>query len=473
MIKMKRKKISSKLILDVPTRKTTYNYRLKGLFAKMDQMKTLCNIEACALALGPGDRKPSIWPSENIAKDLIKKFESLSISVQSKNRTDQLIFLKDKEKKLESNLAKINKGNEEILMGFFMKQIINEGKSFNDFDINQKNCLINFMLEKIKIARKGLRLAVLSLNNLPPPPPMSCSLDNGNMVNLGINNEQVLNHQTLDLANQVDHMSGSGFDNNSINNIGLIPISNLSGSHDLLVHQGNLGSGKEISPQVNSSGGVEVAFSYDDLGDFNCNMEIPSYENISYSIDDMFLSQENLGGFDNNIGGNMGIAPHANPSGVDLLPPQDNFEDFGNNLGGNIWISPHENSSDGINMLLPQENFQSYDNNMSSNMWLPSHANSSGHIDLFLSQGNYYGGQGNLGGFDSNAGSNMWIPPHENLSGGNNMMINDQNNFQGNTNGDDTQIFDANFDHTNYESNFIHDWSSKENVSGNNEQQQH
>jgi hypothetical protein len=325
------------------------------------------------------------------------------------------------------------------------------------------------MLEKIKIARKGLRCAVLSLNNLPPPPPMSCSLDNGNMIDLGIN--------------QVDHMGGSGVDNNSINNIGLIPISNLSGSDDLLVHQGNLGSGKEISPQVNSSGGVEVAFSYEDLGDFNCNMEIPSYENsISYSIDDMFLSQENLGGFDNNIGGNMGITPHANLSGVDLLPPhcpQDNFEgninnqDFGNNLGGNIWISPHENSSDGINMLLPQENFQSYDNNMSSNMWLPSHANSSGHIDLFLSQGNYYGGQGNLGGFDSNAGSNMWIPPHENLSGGNNMMINDQNNFQGNTNGDDTQIFDANFDHTNYGSNFIHDWSSKENVSGNNEQQQH
>ncbi|KAK2353583.1 agamous MADS-box protein AGL80 [Trifolium repens] len=434
----------------------------------MEQVKTLCGLEACALVLGPGDTKPSIWPSEDIAKDLINKFESFSSSVQSKNRIDQLIFLKDKEKKLESNLAKINKGNEEILMGFFMKQIINEGKSFNDFDINQKNCLISFMLEKIKIARKGLRCAVLSLNNLPPPPPMSCYLDNGNMIDLGIN--------------QVDHMGGSGVDNNSINNIGLIPISNLSGSDDLLVHQGNLGSGKEISPQVNSSGGVEVAFSYEDLGDFNCNMEIPSYENsISYSIDDMFLSQENLGGFDNNIGGNMGIAPHANPSGVDLLPPQDNFEgninnqDIGNNLGNNIRISPHENSRDGINMLFPQENFgdqcdiQSYNNNM----WLPSHANPSGHIDSFLSQGNY-GGQGNLGCFDNNASSNMWIPPqYENPSGGNNMMIHHQNNFQGNTNGEGTEIFNANFDHTNYGSNFIHEWSSKENVSGNNEQQQH
>jgi hypothetical protein len=87
MTKIKRK-IPSKLIEDVPTRETTYNYRLKGLFKKMEQVKTLCGLEACALVLGPGDTKPSIWPSEDIAKDLINKFESFSSSVQSKNRTD-------------------------------------------------------------------------------------------------------------------------------------------------------------------------------------------------------------------------------------------------------------------------------------------------------------------------------------------------------------------------------------------------
>jgi hypothetical protein len=42
----------------------------------MEQVKTLCGLEACAFVFGPGDTKCSTWPSHDIAKDLINKFES-------------------------------------------------------------------------------------------------------------------------------------------------------------------------------------------------------------------------------------------------------------------------------------------------------------------------------------------------------------------------------------------------------------
>jgi hypothetical protein len=59
-----------------------------------------------------------------------------------------LTCLKDKGKKLEASLKKINKENEETLMGAYMHQIENEGKSLDDFDHDVLNRLIAFILEK-------------------------------------------------------------------------------------------------------------------------------------------------------------------------------------------------------------------------------------------------------------------------------------------------------------------------------------
>jgi len=59
--------------------------------------------------------------------------------------TEQLTYVEGKGKKLDANLAKINKDNEETLLGVSMHQILNEGKSLADFDTSMKN-LIKFLL---------------------------------------------------------------------------------------------------------------------------------------------------------------------------------------------------------------------------------------------------------------------------------------------------------------------------------------
>jgi hypothetical protein len=61
--KSKKKNITPKLIEYITTRKTTFDYRLKGLLTNMEQVKTLCGFEVCAFVFGLGDTKHSIWPS--------------------------------------------------------------------------------------------------------------------------------------------------------------------------------------------------------------------------------------------------------------------------------------------------------------------------------------------------------------------------------------------------------------------------
>jgi len=507
MTTIRKKKITSKLIENNTRRKVCYKKRLKGLFTKMEHVTILCGIEACAVVFGPGDTKPSIWPSPTVAEDLITRFESMSLNVQSKNKTDQLTFLEDKGKKLEASLKKINKENEETLMGVYLHQIENEGKSLDDFDHDVQNRLIAFTLEKIKITRKmsrHLEKEILPLNNPPPPlAPISFSLDNGDRVHYGVNMYgHVLNQQPLsDLVEKVDQMS-SGFNNNPGSSIGIPPLADLSGGGcDNLANQADFGgfdNGMGIQSPEYFSDGFDAAFFQDNLEDFDSIMEIPSHENHSGSVHDMFLPRGNLGHFINNVGSNIeiqsqenpsggvgvlppqgyfggqsnfqgfdditgsniGILPHANLNGnVDLLPPQKNFGGFDDNTGSGMWI-PHSNSSGG-DTLLPHENFggqfnfEDFDNNTGSNMLIPPHTNPGvGDVDVLSHQGNF-GVQANFGGFDDDTCSNMWKPPHENPSnGGVDMMTFHQNNFGGNINGDGMWSFNANFVDNNYGSNF-------------------
>jgi len=281
---------------------------------------------------GPGDTKPSIWPSPTVAEDLITQFESMSLDVQSKNKTDQLTFLEDKGKKLKASLKKINKENEETLMGAYMHQIEDEGKSLDDFDLDVQNRLIAFTLEKIKIARKmsrHLEKDILPLNNPPPPlAPISFTLDNGDGVNMC---GHVLNQQPLsDLVEKVDQMN-SGFNNNPGSSMRIPPLAYLSGGGgcDNLANQadfGGFGKGMGIPSLEYSSGGFDAAFFKDKLEDFDSIMEIPSHENHSGSAHDMFLPRENLRHFINNTGSNIGIQSHENPSGgVGVFPPPGYF----------------------------------------------------------------------------------------------------------------------------------------------------
>lgn len=277
MAGIKKMKISSKLIEKITRRKRWYKERLNRWFTKRGQVTTL----ACHVAFCPGDTRSSISSFHNS--------ESMSVSVQSRNMSDQLTYLKEKGKELEAELAKINKENEETLMGHFMHQIENEGKSLDDFDNSVKNRLIDFLLEKIKMVRKS-RLSfenvALPHNNPPPsPPPMACALDSENGPDSGVTIDgKVLNQQPqLDLIKEVDYTS-SGFDDNEESNTRILPHENgIDSRSDMLISEGNF-----------------KAFD----NNMSIGLKMPPVENFNGGAD-MCLSKRNFGGLDNNTGRNM------------------------------------------------------------------------------------------------------------------------------------------------------------------------
>ncbi|KEH19736.1 hypothetical protein MtrunA17_Chr8g0361741 [Medicago truncatula] len=287
MAGIKKKKISSKLIQKITRRKRWYKERLNRWFTKRGQVTTL----ACPVAFFPGDTRSSISSFHDLSEDLVHKFESMSESVQSRNMSDQLTYLKEKGKELEAELAKINKENEETLMGHFMHQIENEGKSLDDFDNSVKNRLIAFVLEKIKMVRKfrmSFENVPLPHNNPPPsPPPMACALDNENEPDSGVTIDgKVLNQQPqLDLIKEVDYTS-SGFDDNEESNTRILPHENgIDSRSDMLISEGNfkafdnnMSIGLKMPPLENFNGGADMCLSKRNFGGLDNNTEAPPKE---------------------------------------------------------------------------------------------------------------------------------------------------------------------------------------------------
>lgn len=286
MARIRKRKITSKLIENFSQRKLCYKKRLKGLFTKMEQVTTLCDLEACAVVFGPGDTAPLMWPSQGVAETLIHKFESMPELTRFKNVTDQVYFLKEKGEKLQATLDKMKEDNEEALMGSYMYQIESGGKLLSDFEPSELNRLITFMLKKYKIFSQRVGYIEESVSHLNSP------LENNNGGNCEINtNKQSLNQQLLlDLDNQCDRMI-IDFDNNVGSSTRPSPHENLNNGGNM-IHQENIGGLNNI------------------VGNF-----------------------EFFGGLNNNAGNNvdrsMVIQPYSNPSvGVGVVFPQGIFEGF-------------------------------------------------------------------------------------------------------------------------------------------------
>ncbi|RYR10834.1 hypothetical protein Ahy_B05g079310 [Arachis hypogaea] len=70
-----KRKIKLQLINDMSSRKATFKKRCAGLLKKLEQIAILCDIQACIAIFG--DKSPTVWPSVEEAKVIVKKFEEI------------------------------------------------------------------------------------------------------------------------------------------------------------------------------------------------------------------------------------------------------------------------------------------------------------------------------------------------------------------------------------------------------------
>jgi len=129
---MTRKKVKLAFIVNDTARKTTYKKRKNSLLKKVDELSTLCGIEACAIVQGPHEPQPHIWPSPWGVHMVLSKFRTMSEFEKNKKMMNQETFMTQRVLKAKEKLKKLRKENMEQEMTMIMFQCLNVGKIVHD-----------------------------------------------------------------------------------------------------------------------------------------------------------------------------------------------------------------------------------------------------------------------------------------------------------------------------------------------------
>ncbi|KAL5077054.1 hypothetical protein RYX36_016038 [Vicia faba] len=185
---MTRKKVKLAFIENNTARKSAYNKRKKSLVKKVDELTTLCGIDACAIIYGPYDPQPEIWPSPSGVQEVLSKFMTVPEVEQSRKMMNQESFLKQRISKSEKQLQKQRRDNREKETTMHMFRCLNAGNivqnSMSVGDLNDLSWMIDHNLRAI-----GRRMESDDRENIihqsPPPPPPPPAPNNDEIAMMG------------------------------------------------------------------------------------------------------------------------------------------------------------------------------------------------------------------------------------------------------------------------------------------------
>ncbi|KAM7272281.1 hypothetical protein ACFE04_026944 [Oxalis oulophora] len=74
---MARNKLSLEYMVNTSARKATFKKRKQGLKKKLNELRVLCGVDACAVLSSPYDAQPEIWPSATEAQRVVSEFRNM------------------------------------------------------------------------------------------------------------------------------------------------------------------------------------------------------------------------------------------------------------------------------------------------------------------------------------------------------------------------------------------------------------
>ncbi|XP_058782180.1 agamous-like MADS-box protein AGL80 [Vicia villosa] len=232
---MARKKVKLAFIENDTARKSTYKNREKGLLKKVDELATLCGVEACAIIYGPYEPQPEIWPSASGVQNVLSKFMTKSEFEQRKKMVNQESFLKERISKAEKQFEKQWKDNREKERTMFLFECLSAGnvvqKDMSVAGLNHLAWMIDQNLKEISrrieaddrnsnthqsenqiqmeqslllplalpppTMSNNEDIAMMSHGHLPPPPPPQPTAPNNDEIAMN-NNDIMMNGGELE-----------------------------------------------------------------------------------------------------------------------------------------------------------------------------------------------------------------------------------------------------------------------------------
>lgn len=113
------------LIENRAKRKACYKKRKGGLVKKIQELTTLCGVEACMIMFSHFDSEPQTWPpSHSDIMEIINKFKSLSLVQQNRKTITQESFTINRVKKLLERCKKIRDNNRQNEIALFVSETV-------------------------------------------------------------------------------------------------------------------------------------------------------------------------------------------------------------------------------------------------------------------------------------------------------------------------------------------------------------
>ncbi|KAA8520361.1 hypothetical protein F0562_014617 [Nyssa sinensis] len=178
---MTRKKVRLHYIPNDSARKATFKKRKKGLMKKVNELTTLCGVDACAIVFSPFDPEPDVWPSPLGVQRVLARFRKMPEVEQSRKMVNQESYIKQRIMKAEEQLRRQQKDNRIKEMTQVMYQCLNgEGpQNLNLVDLNHLGWLINQNINEM-----GRRMEALKKE---PPPQLMLAVDQKTSERFGEN----------------------------------------------------------------------------------------------------------------------------------------------------------------------------------------------------------------------------------------------------------------------------------------------
>ncbi|KAG7552220.1 Transcription factor MADS-box superfamily [Arabidopsis thaliana x Arabidopsis arenosa] len=107
------KKVKLSLIANERSRKPSFMKRKNGVLKKLNELSTLCGVQACALIYSPYQSVPESWPSTKGAKEVASKFMEMPSTARAKKMMSQETYLMERITKAKEQLKNLVVENRE------------------------------------------------------------------------------------------------------------------------------------------------------------------------------------------------------------------------------------------------------------------------------------------------------------------------------------------------------------------------
>jgi len=120
-------------------RKRSFKQRREGFLKKLNDLKVLCDVNACAVVYNPFNSNPDVWPSKSEVNNIIKKFEMLPETQKKVKSVNHEEFLNLYISKVEKQSKKLIVENKETCLKEVMFKCL--GGNMGDFVMNDNDRL--------------------------------------------------------------------------------------------------------------------------------------------------------------------------------------------------------------------------------------------------------------------------------------------------------------------------------------------